>query len=52
MERDPVCGMLLHPDAAAAVRVVGGHRYVFCSFACAERFDATPAGQSGGGADV
>lgn len=52
MERDPVCGMLLHPDAAAAARVVGDHRYIFCSHACAERFDATPASQHGGGADV
>jgi len=52
MERDPVCGILLHPDAAAAARGVGSHRYVFCSFACAERFDATPASQSGGCTDA
>lgn len=53
MERDPVCGMLLHPDAAATQRLVGGRRYVFCSFACAERFDATPAASlSGRGTDV
>lgn len=42
MERDPVCGMLLHSEAAAAQRVVSGHRYVFCSLACAERFDVAP----------
>ena len=40
MERDPVCGMLLCPEAAAAERQVDGRRYVFCSLACAERFDA------------
>ena len=51
MERDPVCGMLLHPDAAAAQRVVVGRRYVFCSLACAERFDAAPpSGLTDGGA--
>ena len=42
MERDPVCGMLLHPSAAAAERQAEGRPYVFCSVACAERFDATP----------
>jgi YHS domain-containing protein len=44
MERDPVCSMLLHPDAATTARVVGARRYIFCSMACAERFDATPVG--------
>lgn len=40
-ERDPVCGMLLDPSTAAASRVVGEQRYVFCSLGCAEQFDAT-----------
>jgi uncharacterized protein (TIGR00725 family) len=53
MERDPVCGMLLRPDSAAASRAFGNRRYVFCSPACAERFDAMPeAHRSGGGTDV
>jgi YHS domain-containing protein len=42
MERDPVCGMLLRPEAAAAERHVEGRRYVFCSLACVQRFDGGP----------
>ncbi|MCI0457223.1 MAG: YHS domain-containing protein [Gemmataceae bacterium] len=42
MESDPVCGMELVPQAAAAERTVDGRRYVFCSTACVERFDADP----------
>jgi uncharacterized protein (TIGR00725 family) len=41
-ERDPVCGMEVVPQVAAAERTVEGHRYVFCSAACVERFDADP----------
>jgi uncharacterized protein (TIGR00725 family) len=41
-ERDPVCGMSLVPDSAAAKRTVDGEVYVFCSPECAERFDADP----------
>ena len=40
--RDPVCGMNLVPQAAAAERTVAGHRYFFCSPACVARFDAKP----------
>jgi uncharacterized protein (TIGR00725 family) len=40
--RDPVCGMQVAPTAAAAERLVDGLRVLFCSLACAERFDAEP----------
>jgi uncharacterized protein (TIGR00725 family) len=40
--RDPVCRMLLRSDAVAAERTIAGHRHVFCSTACAHRFDADP----------
>lgn len=39
---DPVCGMAVHPEAAAAKRRAGGQSYTFCSTACAEHFDADP----------
>ncbi|MFO0842312.1 MAG: YHS domain-containing protein [Gemmataceae bacterium] len=39
---DPVCGMEVAPEAAAAKRSAGGQTYLFCSTACAERFDADP----------
>lgn len=39
---DPVCGMQIPPEAAAARRTAGGQSYLFCSTACAERFDADP----------
>ncbi|MBY0524724.1 MAG: YHS domain-containing protein [Gemmataceae bacterium] len=42
MEKDPVCGMEVVPQSAAAERTVAGRRYVFCSAACAARFDADP----------
>jgi Cu+-exporting ATPase len=39
---DPVCGMTVTPDGAAASREVGGITYYFCSTACANTFDADP----------
>jgi uncharacterized protein (TIGR00725 family) len=42
LERDPVCGMEVVPQAAAAERTLEGRHYVFCSPACVERFDADP----------
>jgi uncharacterized protein (TIGR00725 family) len=42
MERDPVCGMKIVPEVAAAKRTLDGEVYVFCSPACVERFDADP----------
>lgn len=40
---DPVCGMRILPQAAAAERAWEGTRYMFCSASCVERFDADPA---------
>lgn len=42
MEKDPVCGMLVRPEEAAAQRSFGGRTYYFCSPACAARFDRAP----------
>lgn len=38
-ERDPVCGMLINPQTAAAKRTIHGQRFVFCSLQCAADFD-------------
>lgn len=40
--QDPVCLMRILPQAAATERTWEGSRYVFCSTACAERFDVDP----------
>ena len=40
---DPVCGMAVDPDSAAATSEYEGHRYYFCSQQCAMSFDADPA---------
>jgi uncharacterized protein (TIGR00725 family) len=40
--RDPVCGMCLVPESAAANRTLDGEVYLFCSLACVEQFDADP----------
>lgn len=40
--RDPVCGMEVVLEAAAAERIRDGQRYVFCSTACVKQFDAEP----------
>ncbi|MFI5341307.1 MAG: heavy metal translocating P-type ATPase [Candidatus Methylomirabilales bacterium] len=42
MIRDPVCGMEIEEQAAAATRSVDGTTYYFCSGRCAEQFDADP----------
>ena len=39
---DPVCGMKLKPEAAAATIEQGGKTYFFCSERCAARFRANP----------
>jgi Cu+-exporting ATPase len=39
---DPVCGMTVAPDTAAAKREVDGATYYFCSSHCAATFDADP----------
>ena len=40
---DPVCGMTVNPETAAASREVDGVTYYFCSSHCAATFDADPA---------
>lgn len=42
MEKDPVCGMLVRPEEAAAQRSLEGRSYYFCSAACVARFDQAP----------
>ena len=42
-ERDPVCGMTVDPEHAAAQRVHGDIAYFFCSDNCATRFEANPS---------
>ncbi|MBI3089814.1 MAG: heavy metal translocating P-type ATPase [Candidatus Tectomicrobia bacterium] len=42
MATDPVCGMEIDEEAAAASRSYDGATFCFCSDACAARFDAAP----------
>ncbi len=41
--KDPVCGMAVDPDRAAASHQHAGQTYFFCSPHCAEKFRAQPA---------
>src|SRR5262245_10589746 len=40
--RDPVCGMTVVPERAAARRQHGGRDVYFCAEGCARAFDADP----------
>lgn len=40
--KDPVCGMDVEPDSAAAAWEHGGTTYLFCSTGCMERFREDP----------
>lgn len=40
---DPVCGMMILPEDAAATREVEGTTYYLCSRGCADKFDADAA---------
>jgi Cu+-exporting ATPase len=40
--KDPVCGMMVAPEKAAAKLEHGGKTYYFCSNGCAERFSREP----------
>ena len=42
MERDPVCGMTVDPQKAAAKLEHAGNTYYFCSQGCARRFEQAP----------
>ena len=41
MERDPVCGMEVHPQTASHLEYLG-RLYYFCSTECRERFIQNP----------
>jgi Cu+-exporting ATPase len=41
--KDPVCGMQVFPEEAAASIVQDGKTYSFCSTSCAKKFGANPA---------
>ncbi len=43
MARDPVCGMTVMVEAAAASTIYEGTRYYFCSAHCAHKFAADPS---------
>ena len=40
--KDPVCGMSIDPNKAAAQVVHGGQTYYFCSLSCRDQFVANP----------
>lgn len=40
---DPVCGMTVEPEGAAAAWEHDAVTYLFCSVACMERFRADPS---------
>jgi Cu+-exporting ATPase len=42
METDPVCGMDVDPNQAAATSVYKGQTYYFCSRGCKVAFDKDP----------
>src|SRR5580700_3846528 len=41
-EKDPVCGMTVDPDRAAAQSVLDGKAFYFCCQSCATKFAASP----------
>lgn len=43
MARDPVCGMHVDEETAAARREHDGVTHYFCSVGCMQRFDDDPA---------
>ena len=42
MERDPVCGMNVVPEKAAATAEFEGKKYFFCAKSCAAKFEKEP----------
>jgi YHS domain-containing protein len=42
MTKDPVCGMEINPQQAAATSEYQGQTYYFCSAGCKQTFDANP----------
>ena len=41
--KDPVCGMTIDSEKAAAQSSYQGQTYYFCSTQCKQRFDSNPA---------
>lgn len=42
MAKDPVCGMEVNEDKAAATADFKGKTYYFCSTGCKEKFEESP----------
>jgi P-type Cu+ transporter len=42
MEKDPVCGMDVDPNSAAATSEYNGKTYYFCAPGCKRAFDKDP----------
>lgn len=40
--KDPVCGMAVEPQKAAAAAVRNGNTYYFCSTSCRNKFEQEP----------
>lgn len=47
MAKDPVCGMDVSPDKAAAKSQQAGQTVYFCSTGCKQEFDRNPAKYAG-----
>jgi YHS domain-containing protein len=41
-EKDPVCGMDVNPQSAAAATLHAGRTYYFCSRSCRDKFEQSP----------
>ena len=48
MAKDPVCGMDVDPENAAATSEYAGRTYTFCAPGCKATFDADPETYIGG----
>ncbi len=48
--KDPVCGMSVDPQKAAAAAVRGGVTYYFCSTSCRDKFEQAPEKYAGASA--
>ena len=51
-QTDPVCGMLVNPDAAAAQVAYQGTTYYFCSDGCRRGFEDHPSRYASRGSDA
>lgn len=50
MAKDPVCGMMVEEQKAAAISSYKGQTYYFCAKVCKESFDKDPENTSRKGA--